>query len=121
MSYGIVLLTISCLCTGLTYGMECTYNKDKSYLEKLVTNCPMLWTDPNKSYCCYNLENESFYCCTLEEFTMKMGVGIILPVVIAAGIIISLIVCCVCCLCCSCCPWYRRRHRGTVYGRPTTA
>ncbi|XP_015184191.1 PREDICTED: protein shisa-5-like isoform X2 [Polistes dominula] len=119
MSYAIVLLTISCLCTGLTYGMECSLNSQKSYLEKLVTTCPALWNDASKSYCCYDFSNEYYYCCTQEEFAMKMGIGIIVPVVIAACIIISLIVCCICCLCCSCCPWYRRRHQGTVYGIQT--
>ncbi|XP_043682147.1 protein shisa-5-like isoform X1 [Vespula pensylvanica] len=120
MSYAIILLTISCLCTGFAVGMECTYKESKNVFEKMITSCPVLWGDSSKSYCCYDLTNENFYCCTKEEFAMTMGLGIIVPVVIAAGIIISLIVCCISCLCCSCCPWYRRRHRGTVYGKVQT-
>ncbi|XP_014603766.1 PREDICTED: protein shisa-5-like isoform X1 [Polistes canadensis] len=120
MSYAIILLTISCLCTGFTYGMECSLNSEKSYFEKLMTSCPALLDDSSKSYCCYDFSNKYYYCCTQEEFAIKMGIGIIIPVVIAAGIIVSLIVCCISCLCCSCCPWYRRRHRGTVYGKVQT-
>ncbi|KAK2581596.1 hypothetical protein KPH14_002103 [Odynerus spinipes] len=120
MSYAIVLLTISCLCTSFAYGMECTYKEDKNYIEKMITSCPTLWTDSSKSYCCYDLPNESYYCCTQEEFAVKMGLGIIVPVVITAGIVVSSIICCICCLFCSCCPWYRRRHRGTVYGKVHT-
>ncbi|XP_035727658.1 protein shisa-5-like isoform X1 [Vespa mandarinia] len=119
MSYAIVLLTISCLCTGFAVGMECTYKDSKNLFEKMMTSCPVLW-DSSKSYCCYDLANENYYCCTQEEFAMTMGLGIIVPVVIAAGIIVSLIVCCISCLYCSCCPWYRRRHQGTVYGKVQT-
>lgn len=42
--------------------------------------------------------------------------GIIIPAVIAVVVVVMFIIFCISCLCCSCCPWYRRRHRGTVYG-----
>ncbi|KAL2749546.1 protein shisa-5-like isoform X2 [Vespula maculifrons] len=60
--------------------MECTYKESKNVFEKMITSCPVLWGDSNKSYCCYDLTNENFYCCTKEEFAMTMGLGIIVPV-----------------------------------------
>ncbi|CAL1686567.1 unnamed protein product [Lasius platythorax] len=108
-----------CLHAGNVYGMECSFGQSKNFLEKALNTCPRLIDSSDKSYCCYDLENESFYCCTAEEFALKTGLGIIVPVIIAAAIAIGLIVCCISCLCCSCCPWYRRRHQGTIYGIQT--
>lgn len=120
MSYAIVLLTISCLCTGFAYGMDCTFKENKNYLEKMISSCPTIWGDQSKSYCCYDVPNENYYCCTEEEFAVKMGLGLIVPVVIAVGFVVSSIIVCITCLFCSCCPWYRRRHRGTIYGKVQT-
>ncbi|XP_011172354.1 protein shisa-5 isoform X2 [Solenopsis invicta] len=111
-------LLLVCLHAGSAYGLDCNYGSNKNFFENLLTTCPRL-TDPQEnSYCCYDFAHDRAYCCNFEEFTMKTGVGIIIPVVIAVAIVVGLVVCCISCLCCSCCPWYRRRQ-GTVYGIQT--
>ncbi|KAL6256302.1 hypothetical protein P5V15_012419 [Pogonomyrmex californicus] len=113
------VLLLICLHAGFSYGMECSYGSNQNILEKVFTSCPRPFTDPSDySYCCYDIPNNRAYCCSAEEFA-KTGLSIIIPVIIAAAVIIGLIVCCISCLCCSCCPWYRRRQ-GTVYGRLVT-
>ncbi|XP_011866389.1 PREDICTED: uncharacterized protein LOC105561218 [Vollenhovia emeryi] len=114
-----VALLLIYLHAGSIYGMECSFG-NKNFLEKMLTTCPRPLIDPSdNSYCCYDMSTESAYCCDAVEFA-KTGFGIIIPVIIAAAIVIGIIVCCISCLCCSCCPWYRRRQ-GTVYGRPAVA
>ncbi|XP_032673739.1 protein shisa-5-like isoform X2 [Odontomachus brunneus] len=105
-----------CLHAGFAYGMDCSLGRSSNFLEKVVNTCPGILDSRSKSYCCYDIPNDTAYCCDAEEFALKTGLGIIVPAIITAGIVITLIVCCISCLCCSCCPWYRRRHRGTVYG-----
>ncbi|XP_072747952.1 uncharacterized protein [Anoplolepis gracilipes] len=106
-----------CLHAGYVYGMDCSFGESKTIWEKTLNICPGILDPSYKSYCCYDLANERTYCCDAEQFAVKTGLGIIVPVIIAAAIAIGLIVCCISCLCCSCCPWYRRRHQGTVYGK----
>ncbi|XP_014473202.1 PREDICTED: protein shisa-5-like isoform X2 [Dinoponera quadriceps] len=110
-------LLLLCLHAGFAHGMDCNFGTSKNFIEKTLNSCPGFLDNPSKSYCCVDIANERTYCCTAEEFALKTGLGIVVPVIIVAAIIISLIVCCISCLCCSCCPWYRRRHRGTVYGK----
>ncbi|XP_011269670.1 protein shisa-5 isoform X2 [Camponotus floridanus] len=107
------------LYAGYVHGTDCSFGAKKNILDELISKCPGLLDSSDKSYCCYDLANERTYCCDLEEFTVKTGLGIIVPVIIVAAIVIGLIMCCISCLCCSCCPWYRRRHQGTVYGIQT--
>jgi len=109
-------LLLICLHAGSVYGMECTIGNNRNVFEKIFTNCPRFNDPSENSYCCYDLSIDKGYCCNAEEFAMKTGLGLIVPVVIAAAVVIGLIVCCISCLCCSCCPWYRRRQ-GTVYGK----
>jgi len=111
-----VALLLICLHTTSIYGMECSYGSDKNIFEKMFNNCPRPLVDPSEnSFCCYDYSAESYYCCSAAEFA-QTGFGIIIPVTIAAAIVVTVIVCCISCLCCSCCPWYRRRQ-GTVYGK----
>lgn len=117
MARGIVLLLFVCLNAGFAYGTECSLKESSNFLEKYVRSCPQIFQPAEKSYCCYDIVDERVYCCDAAEFALKTGFGIIVPLTIAAGLIISLVVCCVSCLCCRCCPWYRRRHQGTVYGK----
>ncbi|XP_029173991.1 protein shisa-5-like isoform X2 [Nylanderia fulva] len=105
-----------CLHAGYVHGMDCSFGQSKNFVDKILKSCPGILDSSDKSYCCYDLVDERAYCCDAEEFAVKTGLGIVVPVIIAAAIVISLIVCCISCLCCSCCPWYRRRHQGTVYG-----
>lgn len=117
MARGIVFLLFVCFNAGFVHGMQCSLDRSSNFLEKYIDSCPQLFQPAEKSYCCYDIANERVYCCDVTEFALKTGFGIIVPLVVAAGLMISLIVCCVSCLCCRCCPWYRRRHQGTVYGK----
>ncbi|KAM0736994.1 hypothetical protein ACS0PU_000565 [Formica fusca] len=109
-----------CLHAGYVYGMDCSFGTNKNVWEKPFTSCPGLLDRSDKSYCCFDIVDQRTYCCDFEEFAVKNGLGIIVPVIIVAAIAVGLIVCCISCLCCSCCPWYRRRHQGTVYGKVQT-
>ncbi|XP_029038372.1 uncharacterized protein LOC114873816 isoform X1 [Osmia bicornis bicornis] len=109
------LLALLCLNMGLSYGMQCSYGH-KNVLSEILDSCPGLLDSSDKSYCCVDIENNRMYCCDAAEFMTKTT-WLLLTVIAAAVIGVSLIVCCISCLCCSCCPWYRRRHRGTVYGK----
>lgn len=100
-----------------TYGMDCNFGNSKNIIDEIVGTCPRpLLDSTDKSYCCIDIKNDKFYCCDAEEFALKTGLGIVVPAIIATVVILLLIISCISCLCCSCCPWYRRRHRGTVYG-----
>ncbi|KAG7211997.1 hypothetical protein KM043_011192 [Ampulex compressa] len=121
MSRIIAVLLMAVFHAGFVHGMDCSFGSSKNMFEKIVNSCPMPLQSADKSYCCYDIANESTYCCTAEEFAVKTGLTIIVPVVITAVVVISLIIFCISCLCCSCCPWYRKRHQGTVYGRPAMA
>ncbi|XP_012280822.1 protein shisa-5 [Orussus abietinus] len=102
--------------TSVVYGMECQLGHSSNIIERIIKSCPRPILDSSdKEYCCIDIQTESFYCCNAEE-ALKTGLGILLPIIIGATIIVLLIGCCISCLCCSWCPWYRRRHRGTVYG-----
>ncbi|KAL6425519.1 hypothetical protein ACFW04_009584 [Cataglyphis niger] len=109
-----------CLHAGYVYGMDCSFGTTKNVWEKPFTTCPGFLDSSDKSYCCFNIATERTYCCDWEEFALKNGLGIIIPLIIVAAIVVGLIACCISCLCCSCCPWYRRRHQGTVYGKVQT-
>ncbi|XP_076244008.1 uncharacterized protein LOC143185154 [Calliopsis andreniformis] len=115
-----VLLLVICLNAGLSYGMDCKIGHTtglKNFIDT-VTNtnsCPGVFDPAEKSFCCYSLDR-TYYCCDAAEFGITAS-WVILTAVLSVVIVVSLIVFCISCLCCSCCPWYRRRHRGTVYGR----
>ncbi|EFN75983.1 protein shisa-5 isoform X2 [Harpegnathos saltator] len=107
-----------CLQAGLVYGTDCSLGTSNDFLDKITKTCPIpIVGDPSKSYCCYDLPNEKFYCCDATEFALKTGLGLVVPLTITIAVVAALIASCICCLCCKCCPWYRRRHRGTVYGK----
>ncbi|XP_012153700.1 uncharacterized protein LOC105661747 isoform X2 [Megachile rotundata] len=108
------LLSLLCLNVGLSYGMQCSLGH-KNIITEVLDSCPGLLDSSDKSFCCVDIENNRMYCCDQTEFLVK-STWLLLTVIAVVVIIISLLVCCVSCLCCSCCPWYRRRHRGTVYG-----
>ncbi|XP_011696981.1 PREDICTED: protein shisa-5-like isoform X2 [Wasmannia auropunctata] len=111
-----VALLLICLHVGSgVYGIDCTYGRNKNVFDDFLTTCPRLTDSPEKTFCCIDLTNDNAYCCTAEEFAIKTGFGVVIPVIIGSVIVIAVIVCCISCLCCSCCPWYRRRQ-GTVYG-----
>jgi hypothetical protein len=115
MSRLVIALLLIYLHAESIYGMECSFGNN-NFLDKMINSCPRPLIDPSEnSYCCYDTSSGSSYCCSAIEFA-KTGLGILIPVIIAAAIVIGLIVCCISCLCCSCCPWYRRRQ-GTVYGK----
>ncbi|XP_012251045.2 uncharacterized protein LOC105683189 [Athalia rosae] len=110
------VLAVICMAT-VAYGMDCSFGSSKNIFEQIVKSCPRPIIDlADQSYCCIDVKNDSFYCCDAEEWALKTGLGIIIPSIIAVVVIISIVVLCISCLCCTCCPWYRRRHRGTVYG-----
>ncbi|XP_076671348.1 uncharacterized protein LOC143370290 isoform X2 [Andrena cerasifolii] len=115
MSRVVALLLFVSLNAGLSHGMECTIGHS-NFLEKFMNSCPGLTDHWDKSYCCYDFERSSNYCCTAAEFGLSSS-WIILTGFVTVAVVVSLIVFCISCLCCRCCPWYRRRHRGTVYGR----
>ncbi|XP_012227036.1 protein shisa-5 isoform X2 [Linepithema humile] len=115
-----VILIIVHAAALICAAMECPVGEKNSIIDKVTGSisrtCPRTFDPPEKSYCCFDIQREYNYCCTVEEFA-KSGLSMLILVIIGAAIIFGLIVCCVSCLCCSCCPWYRRRHRGTVYGK----
>ncbi|KOC65126.1 hypothetical protein WH47_01991, partial [Habropoda laboriosa] len=95
-------------------GIDCSIGH-KNIISKFLDSCPGLLDNQDKSYCCLDFETNEMYCCNRMEFALK-STGALLAVIIVIGVVFSLILFCVSCLYCSCCPWYRRRHRGTVYG-----
>ncbi|XP_046484528.1 protein shisa-5 isoform X1 [Neodiprion pinetum] len=117
--FAVSIVVVICL-VSVAYGMDCTLGTSDNFIDKFVNSCPRPLIDPSEnSYCCPRVDG-TVYCCDWAEFTMRTGLGIIVPVVIAVVVIISLIVFCISCLCCACCPWYRRRHRGTIYSSMQT-
>ncbi|XP_057331810.1 protein shisa-5-like [Microplitis mediator] len=103
--------------TSVVYGrMDCSFGTSNNAFDKFVNSCPPIIGDQSKEYCCLNT-NAEFYCCDAQEFALRTGLGIIIPAIIAVIVVVTFFVLCISCLCCSCCPWYKRRHRGTVYGR----
>ncbi|XP_043289267.1 protein shisa-4-like isoform X2 [Venturia canescens] len=109
-------ILLLCAFVGLSHGMDCNFGQSKNILDEYINSCPGVLQDSSKSYCCYDISKERVYCCDAQEFAIKTGLGIIIPAVIAVVVVVMFIIFCISCLCCSCCPWYRRRHRGTVYG-----
>ncbi|GLG97052.1 Uncharacterized protein GBIM_03895 [Gryllus bimaculatus] len=77
-----------------------------------VLNCA---DDSDSPFCCER-DSGIVYCCDLDDyvklnswkFVVYIGIGIVIVIVIG---------CVACCCCCPCCMLYKRRHRGTVYGR----
>lgn len=56
------------------------------------------------------------YCCDFDDYAKLNSERYLLP--IASSIVIAMLAgCFLCCLCCPCCMLYKRRQRGTVYGR----
>ncbi|CAL7936028.1 unnamed protein product [Xylocopa violacea] len=115
MSRVTILLLLLCFNAGLSYGTECSFG-NKNILSRLIDSCPGLLDSADKSYCCYDIDNNSVYCCDYSEFLFKAS-WVLLVVIITVVILLGMLLLCILCLCCSCCPWYRRRHRGTVYGK----
>jgi len=93
--------------------MDCEFGHQSSWLEKIGVNVKSC---PDSQYCCD--EDDRVYCCSSSEFVSNSFAGL-LPILVAVAVGF-LIVCCLCCLCCPCCLLYKRRHRGTVYGRVQT-
>ncbi|CAK9796864.1 hypothetical protein ANTQUA_LOCUS933 [Anthophora quadrimaculata] len=114
MSRIITLLLLVCLNAGLSHGTVCSFG-NKNIISKMIDSCPGLLDSADKSYCCMDFESKEMYCCNSTEFALKSTWSLLVVIAIIATVL-SLILFCVSCLCCSCCPWYRRRHRGTVYG-----
>ncbi|XP_076764061.1 uncharacterized protein LOC143431314 isoform X2 [Xylocopa sonorina] len=114
MSRVTILLLLLCFNAGLSYGTECAFG-NKNILSRLIDSCPGLLDSADKSYCCHDIENGAVYCCDYAEFVFKTS-WILLIVIVTVVILVLMLLLCILCLCCSCCPWYRRRHRGTVYG-----
>lgn len=100
--------------------MECQLGHESTLIEKLdfvnPKSCPTFLDSNDKQYCC--VDNNRVFCCDAAQF-FGNGFGVLLPVLIVVAVGF-LIVCCLCCLCCPCCLLYKRRHRGTVYGRVQT-
>ncbi|XP_066582698.1 protein shisa-5-like isoform X2 [Prorops nasuta] len=113
----ITFFFLAAFCSGLVYSHRnsCSFQKG-NFIDDLVNSCPGLTDSNDKSYCCYDFEREKFECCDIVEYTLRNGIGIVLPVVVTIAVIVAIIVACVSCLCCRCCPWYRRRNPGVVYG-----
>ncbi|CAG5088787.1 Protein of unknown function [Cotesia congregata] len=106
--------------TSTVYGMDCSLGSSKNFLDEVISRCPRpIIDDSSKEYCCFNTHGD-YYCCDAQEFALTTGLGIIVPAIIAVIVVVTFFVLCISCLCCSCCPWYKRRHRGTVYGRVQT-
>ncbi|KAK0096481.1 hypothetical protein PV326_005375 [Microctonus aethiopoides] len=116
MTSRITLLLVIALSITAAHGMECSFKPSSNILEKFVKSCPRIFDSSDKEYCCLNVSDESFYCCNAQEWALETGLGIIVPAIIGVLVVVTLFVLCISCLCCTCCPWYRRRHRGTVYG-----
>ncbi|XP_069682245.1 protein shisa-4 isoform X2 [Periplaneta americana] len=100
--------------------MECELGHESTLLEQLniinPKSCPTFVDSSDKIYCCK--DGDRVYCCNDAQFVSN-GFGVLLPVFVIAAVGL-LIVFCLCCLCCPCCLLYKRRHRGTVYGRVQT-
>ncbi|XP_021932098.1 protein shisa-5 isoform X2 [Zootermopsis nevadensis] len=100
--------------------MECALDHHQTLLERLdivkVKSCPSFFDNADNMYCC--VDANSVYCCNSTQFFFNSFAGL-LPILIAAAVGF-LLVFCLCCLCCPCCLIYKRRHRGTVYGRVQT-
>ncbi|XP_034939925.1 protein shisa-5-like isoform X2 [Chelonus insularis] len=115
MSKIIILVFTIVLCNSIVSADKCPSN---NFVDNLVSYCPgipQIFDSSPKSYCCLDVENK-YYCCDAQEYTLNTGFKIILPAIIGVLVVVTLFVFCITCLCCSCCPWYKRRHRGTVYG-----
>ncbi|XP_017891418.1 uncharacterized protein LOC108631769 [Ceratina calcarata] len=113
MRFGVFLVFV-CL-IRFSHGMECSFG-DTNFISRALNSCPGLMDPAEKSYCCYNIEENKAYCCDSMEFTLNSS-WFLITITVAVVFVVSLFIFCVSCLCCSCCPWHRRRHRGTVYGR----
>ncbi|XP_015110068.1 cysteine and tyrosine-rich protein 1 [Diachasma alloeum] len=113
-----VLVLLIALGVVAVQGMDCNFGTSSNIFEKALAHCPGILDSSDKEYCCIGKEN--FYCCNAEEFALKTGLIVVIPAIIGVIAVVSIIIFCISCLCCSCCPWYRRRHRGTVYGKVHT-
>ncbi|XP_012165950.1 uncharacterized protein LOC105665629 isoform X2 [Bombus terrestris] len=114
MSRVTTLFLLICINAGLSYGMECSL-RNSNFITRAINSCPGLLDPTEKSYCCYDITSEKIYCCDAMEFSLQSS-WVVLVVILTICVLFTIIVFCISCLCCSCCPWYRRRHRGTVYG-----
>ncbi|XP_063979367.1 protein shisa-5-like isoform X2 [Diachasmimorpha longicaudata] len=112
----VVLIVLIALGATAVQGMDCNFGTSSNIFEKVLSHCPGILDSSDKEFCC--IGTDRFYCCDAKEFALQTG-WIVIPVVIGVAVVVSIIIFCISCLCCSCCPWYRRRHRGTVYGIPT--
>ncbi|KAK0167777.1 hypothetical protein PV327_001641 [Microctonus hyperodae] len=116
MTSHITLLLVIALGITAVHGMECSFKSSSNILEKIARSCPGIFDSSDKKYCCLNVSDGSFSCCNEQDWLLETGLGIIVPAIIGVLVVVTLFVLCISCLCCTCCPWYRRRHRGTVYG-----
>ncbi|XP_018310911.1 protein shisa-5 [Mycetomoellerius zeteki] len=115
-----VALLLICLHAGYVYGVECNFEiLERNLFDHWTATCPRFFDKKDESWCCIDVEARKSYCCDLETFVQKTGVGVFLPLIIAGVGIIAILSCCISCFCCSCCPWYRRRQ-GTTYGNIQT-
>lgn len=51
-------------------GMECSFG-NKNIISKVIDSCPGILDSNDKSYCCYDFENNEMYCCDAVEFASK--------------------------------------------------
>lgn len=109
------LLLLICTNARLSYGMKCSWGHE-NFISDVLNSCPALLDPEEKAYCCYDISNKKMYCCDAMEFALKSS-WMVLAMIISFTVLFSMIIFCISCLCCSCCPWYRRRHRGTIYGK----
>ncbi|XP_015436687.1 PREDICTED: uncharacterized protein LOC107192025 [Dufourea novaeangliae] len=108
------LLLLFCINAGLSNGMECSLGP-KNFLEKVIDSCPTIFDTSDKSFCCFNIENNKTYCCDATEFAM-LSSWVLITVIVVVVIVLLLVGFCVSCLCCVFCRRHRRRYQGTVYG-----
>lgn len=66
-------------------------------------------------YCCETSDG-NYECCDLADYLRSKSLNPE-PLIASSLVVGLLIILCICCLCCPCCMLYKRRHRGTVYGR----
>uniref|UniRef100_A0A0C9R491 Shisa4_2 protein n=1 Tax=Fopius arisanus TaxID=64838 RepID=A0A0C9R491_9HYME len=118
MSRSMLVLLIALGATTVQAEMDCNFGTSSNFLEKSLNTCPGILDSSDKAFCCVG--TNSIHCCDAQEFALSTGVIGVVAIIIAVVGTVSIIIFCISCLCCSCCPWYRRRHRGTVYGKVQT-
>ncbi|KYQ50271.1 hypothetical protein ALC60_10584 [Trachymyrmex zeteki] len=65
-------------------GVECNFEiLERNLFDHWTATCPRFFDKKDESWCCIDVEARKSYCCDLETFVQKTGVGVFLPLIIA--------------------------------------